>query len=108
MLASFVSALGATLIKKEGKLQDYKGRLDDRIGVVRLRVKKQSHVVDWDCEVVESLAGGESFVIGTDLAPQLGKVGMGTGVFTDSSSCIYVDSSIDMQITCRQLWYYSE
>ncbi len=34
--------------------------------------------------------------------------GMGTGVFTDSSSCIYVDSSIDMQITCRQLWYYSE
>jgi hypothetical protein len=53
-------------------LQDYKGRLDDRIGVVRLRVKKQSHEVDWDCEVVESLAGGESFVIGTDLAPQLG------------------------------------
>ena len=38
VLASFVSALGATLIKKEGKLQDYKGRLDDRIGVVRLRV----------------------------------------------------------------------
>ena len=72
VLASFVSALGATLIRKEGKLQDYKGRLDDRIGVVRLRVKKQSHVVDWDCEVVESLAGGESFVIGTDLAPQLG------------------------------------
>jgi hypothetical protein len=60
------------LIKKEGKLQDYKGRLDDRIGVVRLRVKKQSHEVDWDCEVVEGLAGGESFVIGTDLAPQLG------------------------------------
>ena len=72
VLASFVSALGATLIKKEGKLQDYKGRLDDRIGVVRLRVKKQSHEVDWDCEVVESLAGGESFVIGADLAPQLG------------------------------------
>jgi len=61
VLASFVSALGATLIRKEGKLQDYKGRLDDRIGVVRLRVKKQSHEVDWDCEVVESLAGGESF-----------------------------------------------
>ena len=39
VLASFVSALGATLIKKEGKLQDYRGRLDDRIGVVRLRVK---------------------------------------------------------------------
>jgi len=30
------------------------------------------HEVDWDCEVVEGLAGGESFVIGTDLAPQLG------------------------------------
>jgi hypothetical protein len=69
VLASFVSALGATLIRKEGKLQDYKGRLDDRIGVVRLRVVKQSYEVEWDCEVVEGLAGGESFVIGTDLAP---------------------------------------
>ena len=30
----------------------------------------------------------------------VGKVGMGTGVFTDSSSCIYVD--IDMQLDYMQ------
>ena len=72
---------------KEGKLEDYKGRLDDRIGVVRLRVVKQSYDVEWDCEVVDSLAGGERFVIGTDLAPQLGiwLEGVGTNLSPSSS-----------------------
>ena len=72
VLSSLLPALGATLVVKEGKLEDYKGRLDDRIGVVRLRVVKQSYDVEWDCEVVDCLAGGERFVIGTDLAPRLG------------------------------------
>jgi hypothetical protein len=38
VLSSLLPALGAQLVVKEGKLEDYKGRLDDRIGVVRLRV----------------------------------------------------------------------
>ncbi len=33
---------------------------------------KQSYDVEWDCEVVDCLAGGERLVIGTDLAPRLG------------------------------------
>ena len=38
VLSSLLPELGAKLVVKEGKLEDYKGRLDDRIGVVRLRV----------------------------------------------------------------------
>jgi hypothetical protein len=72
VLSSLLPELGAKLVVKEGKLEDYKGRLDDRIGVVRLRVVKQFYDVELDCEVVDCLAGGKRFVIGTDLAPRLG------------------------------------
>jgi hypothetical protein len=34
VLSSLLPELGAKLVVKEGKLEDYKGRLDDRIGVV--------------------------------------------------------------------------
>jgi hypothetical protein len=85
-------------VVKEGKLEDYKGRLDDRIGIVRLQVVKQSQVIEWDCEVVDSLAGGERFVIGTDLAPRLGiwLEGVGTHL-SPASMCLPPDVATDDQ-----------
>jgi hypothetical protein len=48
----------------------YKGRPDDRMGVVSLLVAKQGHPpVRHDCEVVDTLGEGVKFLIGTDLMP---------------------------------------
>jgi hypothetical protein len=45
VLSSLLPQLGATLVVKEGNLEDYKGMLDDRIGVVRLRTYVYSETI---------------------------------------------------------------
>ena len=70
---SLCDELGVTVRGAAGHLADYKGRHDERLGVVSLLVTKQGRMpVKWECEVVDTLGGGERFLIGIDLMPQLG------------------------------------
>ena len=65
--------MGVVMRRVRGRLEDYKGRSDERLGIVSLLITKQGcPSVRWDCEVVDVLSGGESFLIGMDLMPYLG------------------------------------